>query len=55
MLWTDTFQISIVLVAFAAVIAGGSMNVGGFQETWKISEEGGRIDFWKYYILFRLL
>ena len=47
-LWTDTFQIVIVAIAFLAVIIGGSMNVGGFREMWRINEQGGRIDFWKY-------
>ena len=46
-LWTDTFQISIMFGGLIAVIIGGARQVGGMDEVWRLCEEGQRIDFWK--------
>ncbi|XP_030838997.1 sodium-coupled monocarboxylate transporter 2-like [Strongylocentrotus purpuratus] len=43
-LWTDTFQVTVMMAGFLAVIIAGSMNVDGFNEAWRIAGEGGRLD-----------
>ena len=46
-LWTDVFQVSIMLAGLLAVIIEGSMRLGGLREAWSIADERDRIDFWK--------
>ncbi|KAL3283616.1 hypothetical protein HHI36_006755 [Cryptolaemus montrouzieri] len=43
--WTDTIQTVVMFGALICVIAMGTYSVGGFNEVWKRSEQGGRIDF----------
>ncbi|XP_022088056.1 sodium-coupled monocarboxylate transporter 1-like [Acanthaster planci] len=47
-LWTDAFQMCVMMAGFLAVIIEGSLRLGGFIQVWKIAEEGGRIDFWNF-------
>ncbi|XP_071481625.1 sodium-coupled monocarboxylate transporter 1-like [Diadema antillarum] len=47
-LWTDVFQVTVMMSGFLAVIIKGSMEVGGLDKAWQICEEGGRIDFWDF-------
>jgi len=47
-LWTDTVQVIIMFCAMLAVIIKGSLDVGGFAEVWRISDEGGRIEFFNF-------
>ncbi|XP_072048595.1 sodium-coupled monocarboxylate transporter 1-like [Amphiura filiformis] len=44
-IWTDVFQVCVMLVGFTMVIVKGSIDVGGLGEVWRISQDGGRIDF----------
>lgn len=45
MVWTDTFQTFIVMAGLIAIIAQGSIELGGFGEVWEIANAGGRIKF----------
>eukprot|EP00057_Strongylocentrotus_purpuratus_P029239 XP_011683713.1 PREDICTED: sodium-coupled monocarboxylate transporter 1 [Strongylocentrotus purpuratus] len=47
-LWTDAFQVMVMMSGFLAVIIKGSMNIGGLDKAWQICEENGRIDFWNF-------
>ncbi|XP_063968215.1 sodium-coupled monocarboxylate transporter 1-like [Lytechinus pictus] len=47
-LWTDTFQVTVMMAGFLAVIIAGSMNLNGFSEAWRIAGEGGRLDIWDF-------
>lgn len=38
----------VTLGSLFAVFVLGTMAVGGVTEVWRLSEEGGRIVFWKY-------
>ncbi|XP_070534914.1 sodium-coupled monocarboxylate transporter 2-like isoform X2 [Ptychodera flava] len=44
-LWTDVFQLSIMVAGFLAVIIQGSINVGGWGRVMEICIEGERIEF----------
>ena len=44
-IWTDVFQITVMIAGFLMIIIKGSIDVGGLTEVWRIAEEGGRIDF----------
>ena len=46
-LYTDVFQVCVMVAGFLAVIIEGCRRVGGVKEMWRIADEGGRIDFWK--------
>ena len=45
MIWTDVFQVCVMLAGFMMVIIKGTIDVGGIHEVWRIAEEGGRLDF----------
>ncbi|XP_022090973.1 sodium-coupled monocarboxylate transporter 1-like isoform X2 [Acanthaster planci] len=47
-LWTDVFQVCIMISGFLALIIAGSMRLGGITNVWNIAEEGGRIDFFNF-------
>ncbi|XP_072046521.1 sodium-coupled monocarboxylate transporter 1-like, partial [Amphiura filiformis] len=47
-LWTDVFQVIVMIAAFISVIIGGCMKLGGMDTMWQIAEEGGRVDFWDF-------
>ncbi|XP_033644557.1 sodium-coupled monocarboxylate transporter 1-like [Asterias rubens] len=44
-LWTDVFQMCVMMAGFLAVIIQGSILLGGFKKAWEIADNGGRIDF----------
>ncbi|KAF8788896.1 putative sodium-dependent multivitamin like protein [Argiope bruennichi] len=46
-LWTDLFQSLLMFSAVFAVIAKGTIDVGGFSEVWRLADEGKRIEFFK--------
>ena len=46
-LWTDVFQMCVMMAGFLAVIIQGSILLGGFKKAWEIADNGGRIDFQK--------
>lgn len=43
--WTDTFQMVVMLLGLASVVALGISRVGSLQKVWTTAEEGGRIQF----------
>ncbi|XP_063071781.1 sodium-coupled monocarboxylate transporter 1 [Engraulis encrasicolus] len=43
-IWTDVFQMVIMLAGFVAVIARAAVLQGGLGKIWKDAEEGGRLD-----------
>ncbi|XP_048776215.2 sodium-coupled monocarboxylate transporter 1-like [Ostrea edulis] len=43
--WTDTFQTFVVIAGLIAIIAQGSIDLGGFGNIWKIANNGNRIFF----------
>ena len=45
-LWTDVFQVMVMVAAFLSVIIGGCLQLDGFSSMWRIADEGGRIIFW---------
>ncbi|XP_072046245.1 sodium-coupled monocarboxylate transporter 1-like [Amphiura filiformis] len=47
-LWTDVFQMFIMISGLLAVIIEGCRRLGGMDVMWKLCEEGGRIDFWNF-------
>ena len=47
-LWTDVFQVCVMVIGFIAMIIGVSVHLGGLDKAWKVADEGGRIDFFEY-------
>lgn len=43
-LWTDVFQIFIMLFSVLTVVIKGSIDLGGITEIWQHSKEGGRLN-----------
>lgn len=48
MLWTDTFQMSIVIIGVIVLLVAGAEEAGGFSKVWDIADENGRLEFDKY-------
>ena len=46
-LWTDVFQMLVMLSGFFAAIIEGARRLGGLDEVWRIAREGERINTWK--------
>ena len=44
-LWTDTFQMTIVILGIFVLLIAGVEEAGGFSNVWEIADEGGRIEF----------
>ncbi|XP_071499638.1 sodium-coupled monocarboxylate transporter 1-like [Diadema antillarum] len=44
-LWTDVFQVTVMMIGFLAIIIETSIRLGGMGNAWRIADEGGRIDF----------
>lgn len=44
MIWTDVFQMVIMLAGFIAVIARGAVLQGGLGKIWDDNYNGGRLD-----------
>eukprot|EP00057_Strongylocentrotus_purpuratus_P018647 XP_011673121.1 PREDICTED: sodium-coupled monocarboxylate transporter 2 [Strongylocentrotus purpuratus] len=44
-LWTDVFQVIVMMIGFLAIVIETSRRLGGIKEAWRIADEGGRIDF----------
>lgn len=43
--WTDVFQMAVVMAGVVAVIVVGCLEVGGVQEVWAIAQANNRTDF----------
>ncbi|XP_038676908.1 sodium-coupled monocarboxylate transporter 1 [Scyliorhinus canicula] len=46
--WTDVFQMGIMIAGFLAVIIRGVVVQGSFERIWNISYHGGRLNFWDF-------
>ncbi|XP_071107016.1 sodium-coupled monocarboxylate transporter 1-like [Haliotis cracherodii] len=44
-LWTDTFQIFMMLAGIAAALIQGCIEIGGFSKAWDIAEKNHRVYF----------
>ncbi|XP_055509707.1 sodium-coupled monocarboxylate transporter 1-like isoform X1 [Leucoraja erinacea] len=46
--WTDVFQICIMVAGLLAVLIQGLIYVGGIEKVWRIAERGGRLNFFDF-------
>ncbi|XP_078098556.1 sodium-coupled monocarboxylate transporter 1-like isoform X2 [Mustelus asterias] len=46
--WTDVFQMGIMITGFLAVIIRGVVIQGSFERIWNTSYHGGRLNFWDF-------
>eukprot|EP00058_Branchiostoma_floridae_P010351 XP_002595839.1 hypothetical protein BRAFLDRAFT_232915 [Branchiostoma floridae] len=47
-MWTDTFQVCVMLAGFLAVIIQGTLASGGWGHVWEIARQGHRIEFFNW-------
>lgn len=47
-IWTDVFQFIVMYAGFFAVIARGTIKIGGVSRTWEIAKEKGRLNFFNF-------
>ncbi|XP_066266079.1 sodium-coupled monocarboxylate transporter 1-like isoform X1 [Branchiostoma lanceolatum] len=47
-LWTDTFQVCVMIAGFLAVIIQGCLQLGGISEVWEVNRQGGRLEFFNF-------
>jgi sodium-coupled monocarboxylate transporter 8/12 len=47
-LLTDAFQSILMFAAVFTVIISGVVKAGGFGEIFRVAEEGGRLELWKF-------
>lgn len=47
MVWTDTIQFSVTVGGLFAILVLGIKSVGSIEKVWRISDEGGRLIFFK--------
>ncbi|GFR73666.1 sodium-coupled monocarboxylate transporter 1-like [Elysia marginata] len=43
--WTDVFQTVVIALGTAIIIIKACMETGGVGEVWRLTQEGGRLDF----------
>ena len=43
--WTDTFQMLVVIGGLVTMLVVGLDKTGGFKDVWNRAEDGGRINF----------
>ncbi|XP_072144454.1 sodium-coupled monocarboxylate transporter 2-like isoform X2 [Dermacentor andersoni] len=43
--WTDAFQMTVMLVGMLSVVVWGAMKVGGLGQVWETAVSGGRVQF----------
>ena len=46
-LWTDAFQMLILLGCLITLIVKGTIDAGGLSTVWQTAERGGRLDVTK--------
>ncbi|XP_072339870.1 sodium/iodide cotransporter-like [Scyliorhinus torazame] len=46
--WTDVFQLCIMVIGLVAVLIQGSIHVGGFGKIWNIARNGSRTDIFDF-------
>ena len=45
--WTDVFQMTIMIIGLCVTIAFGCIEAGGFYKVWEIAHKGNRTDAFK--------
>lgn len=53
-LWTDAFQSILMFAAVFTIIISGLIYAGGFGEIFKVANEGGRLELWKWVKIYLL-
>ena len=48
-MWTDVFQVVVMVAGIVAVLVKGSVAVGGLSNVFEIAREGGRMHMFKYF------
>ncbi|KAH6931641.1 hypothetical protein HPB50_026245 [Hyalomma asiaticum] len=43
--WTDAFQMTVMILGMLSVVVWGAMKVGGFGDVWETAVNGGRVQF----------
>ncbi|CAH1790312.1 unnamed protein product [Owenia fusiformis] len=46
--WTDVFQVCVMVAGTLALIIGGTIRVGGLDKVWNINMEGKRLDIFDF-------
>ena len=46
-MWTDSFQMFIIMGGFLAVVIQGTIEVGGFHVVWDTARDAGKLDVLK--------
>ena len=44
MVWTDAFQMVVMVMGFLSVLIQGAQSVGGVEAMWSKAQTGGRLD-----------
>ncbi|XP_066295568.1 sodium-coupled monocarboxylate transporter 1-like [Branchiostoma lanceolatum] len=47
-MWTDTFQVFVMVAGFLAVIIQGTIEAGGPARVWEINRQGQRLEFFNF-------
>ncbi|XP_078590971.1 sodium-coupled monocarboxylate transporter 2-like [Branchiostoma floridae x Branchiostoma japonicum] len=47
-MWTDTFQVVVMVTGFLAVIIQGSIEAGGLGRVWEIASQGHRLEIFNF-------
>ncbi|XP_014675816.1 PREDICTED: sodium-coupled monocarboxylate transporter 1-like [Priapulus caudatus] len=47
-LWTDTFQIFVILASVATIMMKGTLQIGGIEDVWRIADKGGRLRWFEF-------
>lgn len=48
MVWTDAFQMVVMVVGFLTVLIQGANRAGGIETVWSTAQTGGRLDVFEY-------
>ncbi|CAH1250796.1 SLC5A8 [Branchiostoma lanceolatum] len=47
-MWTDTFQVCVMVAGFLAVIIQGTLVAGGWSNVWETARQGQRLEFFNW-------
>ncbi|XP_078659376.1 sodium-coupled monocarboxylate transporter 2-like [Branchiostoma floridae x Branchiostoma belcheri] len=47
-MWTDAFQVVVMVAGFLSVIIQGTIDVGGMERVWQLNTQGQRIQFFNF-------
>jgi len=46
--WTDAFQMVVMVAGFLTVLIQGANRAGGIETVWRTAHEGGRLEVFEY-------